>query len=272
MYEWWIAVIIGIVEGLTEFLPVSSTGHMILAGHALGFKGDKAETFEIVIQLGAILAVTVIYWKRIIPLFTMLMPNSKERGKRKMNLLHVLIAITPALLLAFILRDFIKGVLFSPETVVIGLILGGIFMIVAERGKQRTTAIDIDELTYKQTFMIGLSQCLSIWPGFSRSGATIAGGMMAGASRAAAADFTFIIAIPVMVAATGYELLTSIGVFTADDLLFLAIGFIVSFVVALLAVITFIKLVQRLTLTYFSYYRFALAAVVLLYMIFIGFE
>jgi undecaprenyl-diphosphatase len=268
MFDWWVAIVIGIIEGLTEFLPVSSTGHMILAGHMIGFTGDKAETFEIVIQLGAIMAVTIIYWRRIVPLFTMLLPGRREPERQKLNLLHILIAIVPAMLLAFLLADFIKGVLFSPQTVVIGLVLGGIFMIIAEKGDGLVKANDIDELTYRQTAMIGLAQCLSLWPGFSRSGATIAGGMMAGASRAAAADFTFIIAIPVMCAATVYELLRSYEVFTTEDFAFLAVGFIVSFVVALLAVITFIRLVQRLKLTYFSYYRFVLAAVMVLFMLF----
>ncbi|PYI57171.1 undecaprenyl-diphosphate phosphatase [Paenibacillus flagellatus] len=269
MFSLWVAFVIGIVEGLTEFLPVSSTGHMILAGNMLGFTGDKAETFEVVIQLGAILAVAVIYWRRVLRLFGM--RDEAARAKpRRINLLHIALAIVPALGLAFVFRDWIK-MLFMPETVVIGLVAGGIFMIVGEKQQPKITATDMDELTYRQSLFIGIAQCLSLWPGFSRSGATIAGGMLAGASRAAAADFTFLIAIPVMCAATGYELLKSYGTMTPDDIGFLAVGFVVSFVVALLAVVTFIKLVGKLKLTYFSYYRFALAAVVLLYMYTVGF-
>ena len=283
MFDWWIAIVIGIIEGLTEFLPVSSTGHMIIAGHMLGFTGERAATFEIVVQLGAISAVVVLYWRTIIRLLTALRPRGGKESaggkgaevEPRLNVLHVLIAITPALLLAYLLRDFIKTVLFAPETVVIGLVLGGIFMIVAERtagdvatGNAGTT--HIDQLTYRQTLMIGLAQCLSLWPGFSRSGATIAGGMMAGASRKASADFTFIIAIPVMCAAAGYELLQSYRLLSAEDVAFLAVGFIVSFVVALLAVMTFIRLVQRIKLTYFSYYRFALAGIVVVYMVLVG--
>lgn len=273
MHDIWIAVIIGIIEGLTEFLPVSSTGHMILAGHMIGFQGEKADTFEIVIQLGAILAVVVLYWNRILRLFG-LQPKKQDKGSigKRMNLLHILIAITPALLIGFMLRHFIKEVLFSPQTVVIGLVLGGIFMIIAEKKHPGITADDMDKLTYKQALFIGISQILALWPGFSRSGATIAGGMLSGASRAASADFTFLIAIPVMFAATGYELLKSFHSLTSGDLVFFAVGFVISFIVALLAVMSFIKLVQKLSLTYFSYYRFALAAVVLLYMIFVGFE
>ncbi len=284
MFDIWIAVVIGIVEGLTEFLPVSSTGHMILAGHLLKFTGPKAETFEIVIQLGAILAVVLLYWRRILRLFGLKATNGvadkdaavdntgvrENNGltgkKRQLNLLHILIAITPAMALAYVFRDFIK-VLFYPETVVIGLVIGGIFLIIAEKQHPEITAKTIDELTYRQSFYIGLAQILSLWPGFSRSGATIAGGMLAGASRAASADFTFLIAIPVMVAATGYEMLENYQIFSVEDLGFLAVGFVVSFIVALLAVVTFIKLVQKFKLTYFAYYRFVLAAAVILYML-----
>ncbi|GAA3401951.1 undecaprenyl-diphosphate phosphatase [Paenibacillus hodogayensis] len=269
MFSLWVALIIGIVEGLTEFLPVSSTGHMILVGHLIGFTGDKADTFEVVIQLGAILAVAIIYWRRVLRLFGL---NDREvRAKpKRLNLIHIALAIVPALGLAFVLRDYIK-LLFMPETVVIGLVAGGIFMIIGEKQQPRISATDMDQFTYRQALFVGVAQCLSLWPGFSRSGSTIAAGMLAGASRAAAADFTFLIAIPVMCAATGYELLKSFGSMTADDIGFLAVGFIVSFVVALVAVVTFIKLVGKLKLTYFSYYRFVLAAIVLIYMYTVGF-
>ncbi len=269
MGDWWVSVIIGMIEGLTEFLPVSSTGHMILAGDLIGFKGSKAESFEIVIQLGAILAVAVLYWSRIIRLFRLGFQAVKSPGSlsgNQLNLLHIVIAIVPALALAYIFRHSIKQ-LFSPETVLIGLVLGGIFMIIAEKKQTAVSVRTMDDLTYRQAFLIGLAQCLSLWPGFSRSGATIAGGMLAGANRAASADFTFLIAIPVMVTATGYEFMQNYRSMTMDDLWFFAVGFIVSFIVALMAVATFIKLVHKLKLTYFSYYRFVLAAVFLIYML-----
>lgn len=265
----WSAFIIGIVEGLTEFLPVSSTGHMILVGHWIGFTGEKAESFEVVIQLGAILAVAILYWRRVLRLFGVSDRKTVDRTRR-LNLLHIALAIVPALGLAFVLRDSIK-LLFMPETVVIGLVAGGIFLIVGEKQQPAITATDMDDLTYRQALFVGFAQCLSLWPGFSRSGATIAAGMLAGASRAAAADFTFLIAIPVMCAAAGYELLSGLGSMTADDIGVLAVGFVVSFIVALVAVATFIRLVGRLSLTWFAYYRFALAAVVLVYMYTIGF-
>jgi len=283
MFDLWIAVVIGIIEGLTEFLPVYSTGNMIIEGHWLGFKGETAETFEIVIQLGAIMAVVVLFWNRVIRLLgfgSMAKLTKRPDGTysryaltgKGLSLLHIFIAITPAMILAYLFRNFIKDVLFSPQTVLIGLVAGGLFMILAERRQAAVSAYEMDDLTYRQVFLVGLAQCLSLWPGFSRSGATIAGGMLAGASRAAAADFTFLIAIPVMMTATGYELLQNYKTMNADDVLFFAVGFAVSFVVALLAVVTFIKLVQKLKLTYFAYYRFVLAAIVLMYMLSGGFH
>ncbi|WP_166241878.1 undecaprenyl-diphosphate phosphatase [Paenibacillus turpanensis] len=270
MFDLWVAFIIGLVEGLTEFLPVSSTGHMILTGHLIHFTGDTAETFEIVIQFAAILAVVVLYWKRVLRLFGIQLGERAPANGPRMNLIHVAIAIVPAMGLAYVLRHFIKDVLFSLETVLIGLVLGGIFMIIAEKQQPPVTAQTMDDLTYRQAFFIGIAQILSLWPGFSRSGSTIAGGMLAGATRAAAADFTFLIAIPIMTAACGYEILQNIDKFSRDSLLFFAVGFVTSFVVALLAVATFIKLVGKLKLTYFAYYRFALAAIILVYMLTVG--
>ncbi|TBL75089.1 undecaprenyl-diphosphate phosphatase [Paenibacillus thalictri] len=268
MYSLWVSFIIGIVEGLTEFLPVSSTGHMILAQALLHIpeEDEMMKSFEVVIQLGAILAVVLLYWRRIMRLFGLSDDvKGKSKGQR-LNLIHILIAIVPALFLAFIGRHFIKDYLFSPTTVLIGLILGGVFLIIAEKQQPAITATDMDQLTYKQSLFIGIAQCLSLWPGFSRAGATIAGGMLAGATRGAAANFTFLIAIPVMFAATGYEMLTSYKVILSGSFLFFGVGFIVSFIVALLAVVTFIKLVSKLSLTYFAYYRFVVAILFAIWM------
>ena len=268
MYDLWVAVIIGIVEGLTEFLPVSSTGHMILTEDLLRISESDPmmSTFTIVIQLGAILAVVLLYWKRILGLFGLIRRPSQSRTGTKLNLIHILLGITPAMGLAFFCKDFIEKHLFSPQTVLIGLVIGGILLLVAERQPTRGAVEDMDGMTYRQALFIGLWQILSLWPGFSRSGSTIAGGMLAGVSRAASADFTFIMAIPIMFAASGYSLLKSYKNFTASDVEFFAVGFIVSFIVALLAVFSFIKLVQKMKLTYFAYYRFALAAIFALYL------
>ncbi|REE91617.1 undecaprenyl-diphosphatase [Paenibacillus taihuensis] len=270
------AVIQGIVEGLTEFLPVSSTGHLILTGKLLGFTGEKADTFEIIIQLGAILAVAVIYWRRILNLLGVMRMNpdtgspNAPQSEHKLNLLHVIIACFPAMLLGLILHSFIKDYLFSPYTVLIGLLLGGVFMLIGQRNQTAVQAEGVDQITYKQAFQIGLFQCLALWPGFSRSGATIAGGLLTGISYRAATNFSFLIAIPMMFAASGYELLKSYDTLTASDAGYFITGFIVAFVVALLAVITFLKLLEKLKLAPFAYYRFVLAAIFLVYLVING--
>jgi len=265
------AIIQGIVEGLTEFLPVSSTGHLILTGNLLGFTGAKADTFEIIIQLGAILAVAVFYWRRIVDLLGLgkksNYANEPLNPARKLNLLHVILACLPAMVLGLALHSFIKSYLFSPYMVLIGLVLGGVFMLLGQRKQAAVEAEDVDQITYKQAFLIGVFQCLALWPGFSRSGATIAGGLLLGASYRAATNFSFLIAIPMMVAASGYELLKSYDTLTASDTAFFVTGFIVAFVVAYLAVMTFLKLLERFKLAPFAYYRFVLAAVFLIYLL-----
>ncbi|SEO06202.1 undecaprenyl-diphosphate phosphatase [Paenibacillus sp. OV219] len=271
------AVIQGIIEGLTEFLPVSSTGHLILSGKLLGFTGEKADTFEIIIQLGAILAVAVIYWRRILNLLglTRIKPDSgdglqaasSQQPEHKLNLLHLIIACFPAMALGLILHSFIKDYLFSPYTVLAGLVFGGVFMLIGQRKQVAVQAEGIDQISYKQALQIGLFQCLALWPGFSRSGATIAGGLLTGISYRAATNFSFLIAIPMMFAASGYELLKSYDTLNASDAGFFATGFIVAFIVALLAVITFLKLLEKLKLAPFAYYRFVLAAVFFVYLL-----
>lgn len=266
-----IAFIQGIVEGLTEFLPVSSTGHLILSGHLLGFTGEKAATFEVFIQLGAIMAIVILYWQRLLGFIGIrkrLGASSLGVRGKQLTLLHVLLAITPALVLAFLAYGTIKAYLFSPATVLIGLVAGGFFMIFAEKKHSAVTASEIDELSYRQALQIGLAQCLSLWPGFSRSGATIAGGLLSGAALKASADFSFLIAVPMMAAASGYDLLKSWEHLTAADIPLFGVGFVTAFVVAWLAVVTFMKLLHRVKLTTFAYYRFALAAVFWLYLSF----
>ncbi|WP_438349596.1 undecaprenyl-diphosphate phosphatase [Paenibacillus sp. FA6] len=264
------AIILGIVEGITEFIPVSSTGHMILTSRLMGFNDqtDIMKTFEIVIQLGAILAIAIVYWRRLLSLVGL---NSKQKTSingiqpsKRLDLIHVLLGITPALVVAFFARDFIKS-LFNANTVVWALVAGGIFMIFAEwynKSKLTITAQELDDLTYRQAFMIGIYQIISVlWPGFSRSGSTIAGGMLSGVSYKASADFSFLIAIPIMCAASGYELLDSYRYFNSETIGFFVIGFLISFVVAYFVVLAFMKLIQRISLTHFAIYRFILAAI-----------
>jgi len=263
------AIVLGIVEGITEFIPVSSTGHMILASKLLGYNDQDPtmKTFEVVIQLGAILAIALVYWRRVLDLLGIKKidsPANRIVPGKKLNLLHVIIGIAPALIVAFFARDFIKS-LFSANTVIWALVAGGVFMIFAEwfnKTKAKITAETIDDLSYKQAFLIGIYQILSVlWPGFSRSGSTISGGMLSGASYKASADFSFLIAIPIMVAASGYEMLDSYQNLTQDTLGLFAIGFILAFVVAYVVVLAFMKLIQKIRLTHFAVYRFVLAVV-----------
>jgi undecaprenyl-diphosphatase len=260
MYDMISAIVLGIIEGLTEFLPVSSTGHMILAGYLLGFEGDAKNTFKIVIQLGAVLAVLVLYWRRYMSMLKDLLTFDFS-SKKKLNALHLIIAMIPALIVYLLFKDIIKHVLFGPSPVLIGLIAGGILMIVASRMKRRTTAEETDDITYKQALGIGLFQCLALWPGFSRSGSTISGGLLLGTSQKAAADFTFMISVPVMFGATILDLYDSREFLAIHQLPMFLVGFAAAFIVAMIAVVTFLNLIKRLKLEWFAIYRFVLAAV-----------
>jgi len=272
MLHWFDSVILGIVEGLTEFLPVSSSGHMILTNKLLGYgeAPDILKTFEVIIQFAAILAIALVYRAKILQVFGIGRAESvkglsvdKLAKKPRLNLLHVAIAIVPALGLAFILRHPIKDLGFSQYPVLLSLLVGGIYMWISEalyeKGRIKRTSETMDEITYKQALAIGLLQCLSLWPGFSRSGSTIAAGMLFGLSYRAAADFSFFIAIPVMTVATGYELLDNLGNFRSEDIGFFVTGFLVSFAVAWIVIVGFLKIMQKVKLKYFAWYRFALA-------------
>ncbi|WP_421384812.1 undecaprenyl-diphosphate phosphatase [Bacillus salacetis] len=254
-----IAVILGIIEGLTEFLPVSSTGHLILAGHLLDFTGEKEKTFSIFIQLGAILAVVVFYWRRFL---TIMRFNFKEG----LNIIHIICAMLPAVVVGLLLHDLIKEYLFSPRTVVIALAAGALLLIYAEKKNHKVSTEDLDELTYKQAFRIGLFQCLALFPGFSRAGATIAGGVLSGANHKTAAEFSFLVAVPMMVAASGLDLFKSYEVISAADIDLFIAGFFSAFIVALIAIMSFLKILSKVKLTPFAYYRFILAAVVAVFM------
>ncbi|GGE56943.1 undecaprenyl-diphosphatase 1 [Pullulanibacillus camelliae] len=257
------AIIEGIVEGLTEFAPVSSTGHLILVGDLIGFTGNKAKTFEIFIQLGSILAVVVLYFKRFLSLFGL---YKVKRESHPLNLLHIIIAAIPAVILGLFLHDVIKTYLFSPATVLVGLVAGGILLIFADRRGKTDKRESIDQLSYKQAFQIGLFQCLSLWPGFSRSGSTISGGLLVGAGYKASAEFSFILAVPMMIGATGLDLYKSLDTLNASDLPLFLIGFITAFIVAMFAIVFFLKLLQRIKLIPFAIYRFVIAIVFFAYM------
>jgi len=255
--EYVIAIVQGVVEGLTEFLPVSSTGHLILTGHLLGFEGEAAKTFEVFIQLGAILSVAAMYRLRIAEM--LLHWKELKPAQPKLTMWHIGLAMLPAVVMGLVLHGVIKTYLFSPWTVLIGLVVGAFFMIYAELRKSPVTVTSLDQINFRQAFGIGLFQCLSLWPGFSRAGATIAGGLILGANHRVAAEFSFLLAVPIMMAATGLDLLKSLDFLTVHDIGPFAVGFVVSFVVAWLAVVSFLRFLERVRLLPFAYYRFILA-------------
>lgn len=265
MDTWYVALIMSVVEGLTEFLPVSSTGHLILAGELLGFVGQKAHTFEVVIQLGAILAVVVLYWRRF---WGLLRPQPYARFAGARGLWLLFLTSLPASVLGLVAHSTIKTYLFTPATVALALAVGAVCMIWVERRKIRPTCVTLDEITPKIALGIGICQCLSLWPGFSRSASTIMGGMLLGAKRSVAAEYSFIAAVPIMVAATGYDMLKNMHLFTTADIPFFAIGMLGAFVSALAAVKVFVRLVGHMTLIPFALYRLAVAPLVYYFMVY----
>lgn len=269
MYELFSAVILGIVEGLTEFIPVSSTGHLILTSYWLGLEGDVINTFEVFIQLGAILAVVVLYWRRFVDLIPFrvrpaagpgLAPAGGFRGWRGLWLLFL--TCLPASLLGLVAHSQIKQYLFNPYTVAVALAVGAVCMLLLERFKKAPRVESVDQITPGLALGIGMFQCLALWPGFSRSASTIIGGMILGAGRKTAAEYSFIAAVPIMFAATGFDLLKNFNSIGTEHLLFFAVGFAVSFVSALLAIKFFISVLGRIGLAPFAWYRLALAPLV----------
>ena len=250
---------LGLVEGATEFIPVSSTGHLILVGRWLSFEGDAEKTFEIVIQLGAILAVLWLYRARV---FGTLAHWRSDRASRRL-LINLVIAFVPAAVLGLFMHDFIKERLFNPRVVAISLVVGGIVMLVIERWRPTPTTEVVDDLSTRGALGIGLAQMLSLIPGVSRSGATIMGAIALGTSRVAATEFSFFLAIPVMFAATGYELIGSIEFLSAEQASMVAIGFVVSFASALVVVKALISFISSHTFVPFAWYRIVFGAALL---------
>lgn len=269
-YELFVALVLGVVEGLTEFAPVSSTGHMILVDDLLFKSSDflgqgVANTFKVVIQLGSIFAVIIVFRERFKSLLNPkeLMAIRKPTTEKKLNILHIFVGLLPAGVLGLLFEDYIDEHLFSVQTVLIGLVIGAFFMIAADLSiSKRKQAMPLDEISYRQAFAIGLIQCFSLWPGFSRSGSTISGGVLLGLSHRAAADFTFIMAVPIMFGASAVSLYSKWEYFTFETLPFFAVGFVSAFVFALISIKFFLKLIQRVRLTPFAIYRIVLAAII----------
>lgn len=273
------AIILGIVEGLTEFAPVSSTGHMIIVDDmwlkSQVFLGKyTANTFKVVIQLGSILAVVIIFRNRFIDLLGLKRLSRKQlqvepegqpvvstAGRLKLS--QVIVGLLPAGVLGLLFEDYIDEHLFSTYTVLLGLVIGAFFMIAADLFAPKTTKVEsVDQITYRQALTVGFIQCFSLWPGFSRSGSTISGGVLLGMSHRAAADFTFIMAVPIMAGASMISLVKNWQYFTIEALPFFVAGFISAFLFALLSMRFFLKLINRIKLLPFAIYRIVLAGVV----------
>ncbi|QQR79648.1 MAG: undecaprenyl-diphosphate phosphatase [Deltaproteobacteria bacterium] len=255
------SILIGLVEGITEFLPISSTGHMILTSHFMGLADEKTATFEVFIQLGAILAVVAAYPKRFLGLLNF---HNSDSFSGLNGIKRLILTTLPALGLGALLHHWIKAHLFTPETVVIGLALGGVAIIILEK-KLKSFHIDsLDNLPLQTAFFIGCFQCLALWPGVSRAAATILGAMFLGVNRKTATEYSFFAAVPVMCAAVLLDLYKSLPLLQSSDIPIFAVGFLIAFFSAWLAIRSLIKLVSSNTLIGFGWYRIALATLVLL--------
>ncbi|MBL0252870.1 MAG: undecaprenyl-diphosphate phosphatase [Polaromonas sp.] len=258
------AAVMGVVEGLTEFLPISSTGHLILAGALLGFDDDKAKVFDIAIQTGAIFAVILVYWQKIRDTLVTL-PSSKISQRFALN---VLIAFTPAVVLGLLLGKAIKANLFNPVVVASTFIIGGFIILWAEKRQQNNpklgTITDVDQMTVMDALKVGLVQCFAMIPGTSRSGATIIGGMLLGLSRKAATDFSFYLAIPTLIGAGAYSLYKERALLSMADAPMFGVGLVVSFISAWLCIKWLLKFIATHSFVGFAYYRIVFGVIVLL--------
>jgi undecaprenyl-diphosphatase len=254
-------IIMGLVEGATEFLPISSTGHLIIAGDVLNFLNkEKRDVFEIIIQLGAILAVVWEYRRK----FMHVASNLNEVKSRQL-VINLFIAFLPLAILGLAFHHQIKDLLFNPKSVAIALIIGGIFILWIEKKAYTIKIHSVDDMDLKLALKVGFAQALALIPGTSRAGSTIIGGMLFGLSRTAATEFSFFLAVPVMFAATAYDLYKSRDLLATDDMLIFFIGFVTAFIAALIVIKVLIRYVAHHDFTAFAWYRIAFGALVLLY-------
>lgn len=251
------ALLLGLLEGLTEFIPVSSTGHLILLGSILGFEGRTEDLFKVVIQLGAILAVVVVYFSK---LWSVLIRLPTDPAARRFAA-AVLLAFLPSAALGAAFHGIIKGVLFTPLVVCTALVVGGVLILVAERLVPQPRHHEVEDFPVGLSLRIGLFQCLALVPGVSRSGATIIGSLLMGVERRAAAEFSFFVAIPTMVGAAAYDLYKNRDVLTLDGIGLIAVGFVAAFLSALLVVRWLVDFVGRRGFAPFAWYRIALGLI-----------
>ena len=248
---YWVAVVLGLVEGITEFLPISSTGHLIVAGAVLGFTGEKAKLFEVVIQTGAMLAVVWEYRRRF---WSVVRSIHYERQAQRFTT-HIIIAFLPAAVLGVLTGDAIKAYLFNPGTVALALIVGGVVILWAERRHHHITMESVDDVTWRAALLIGCAQCFALVPGTSRAAATIIGGLFTGLSRRAATEFSFFLAVPTLLGAGAYDLLKNSSLLARDDLGWFVVGAAVSFVSALASVRWLLRFISTHDFTAFAVYR-----------------
>lgn len=265
---WLVVVILGIIEGLTEFLPISSTGHLIVADTFLGFKEllgangkEQADLFEVFIQLGAILAVGVVYREKLTGALTR---SLTQPGEDRRMLLHLIVAFIPVAVVGFLFHKKIQTVLFNPTTVAYSFIIGGILILVIERLPLTVRAESTGAMTLGQSFAVGCAQLLSLIPGMSRSACTIMGGMCSGMNRQTATEFSFLLSFPIMLAASGFSMMKKIKLLDASFVGYLALGFVVSFLVALVVIRWLIRYVQTHDFSPFAGYRILFGLLILL--------
>ncbi|MDF2643958.1 MAG: undecaprenyl pyrophosphate phosphatase [Pseudomonas sp.] len=253
------ALILGVVEGLTEFLPISSTGHQIIVADLINFGGERAQAFNIIIQLGAILAVV---WEFRRKIFDVVLGLPKERQAQRFTA-NLLIAFLPAVVLGVLFADLIHHYLFNPITVAVALVLGGIVMLWAERREHAVTVDTVDDMKWSDALKVGMVQCLAMIPGTSRSGSTIIGGLLFGLSRKAATEFSFFLAMPTMVGAAVYSGYKYRELFRPDDFMVFAVGFVVSFIFAMIAVRGLLKFIATHSYAVFAWYRIGFGLLIL---------
>jgi undecaprenyl-diphosphatase len=253
------ALVLGIVEGLTEFLPISSTGHLILAGDLLGFNDDKGKVFDIAIQTGAMLSVVWEYRRR----FAEVLGGLLSQPAAQRFALNIVIAFTPAAVLGLLLGKYIKAALFKPVPVAIAFIVGALVILWAERREHIIRVESVDDMTWKDALKIGIAQAFALIPGTSRSGATIIGGLLFGLSRRAATEFSFFLAVPTLVAAGAYDLYKNRALLDANDAGMFSVGFVAAFVSAFLCIRWLLRYVARHDFTVFAWYRIVFGVVVL---------
>lgn len=260
--ELWSALLLGIVEGLTEFLPISSTGHMILVGELIGFEGPPGKTFEIAIQLGAIMAVVVVFLGKLLGIAGRMFTHSAERR----YVINILLAFLPALVLGATLYGPITTYLYAPLVVALALIVGGVVIIAVEKLRREPDVLSVEALGPGRALAIGFGQVLAMIPGTSRSGATIIMALMLGMERKAAAEFSFILAIPTMIGAAAFTIYKNWAVLDAAALNQVAVGFVAAFLVALVVVKAVMAVIGRIGFTPFGWYRIGLGAIILVWL------